>query len=321
MKIVIADCSWGSIDIEKKFLPREAQVIACQCKTENELLEVCRDADAVLSEYAPFTRSVLKEMKKCKIISNTAVGVDNIDIKAATEYHIAVANVPDYCINEVADHTIALLLAANRNIVQYDRSVRENLWDIDVVPSMKRLNGQVLGLVGFGKIAQKVALRAMAFGLSVITYSPSIKADFINAHNVKPVDIDELLRESDIISSHMPLTEKTKDFFNKQTFSRMKKNPIFINTSRGKVVNETDLIEALKKGILRAAALDVLADEPPCFDSEIFKMDNVIITPHVGFYSEDALEEVRRRSALNITHFFNKKYDMINMLNLNSKDL
>lgn len=321
MKIVITDCSWDSIDVEKQYLPKEAQVIGCQCKTEAELLKVCRDADAVLSEYAPFTRDVLKEMKKCKIISNTAIGVDNIDVKAAAEYNIAVANVPNYCINEVADHTMALLLAASRNIVQYDKATRNKIWHIDSVPSMKRLSGQVLGLVGFGKIAQMVALRAMSFGMSVITYSPSIHEDFITARHVKPVGIEVLLSESDIISSHMPLTEKTKGFFNKQVFSKMKKNPIFINTSRGKVVNEVDLIEALKKGILCAAALDVLVDEPPSFDSELFKMDNVIITPHVGFYSEDALEEVRRRSALNITHFFNKEYDTINILNLNSKSL
>ncbi len=317
MKIVITDCSWGSIDIEKKYLPKEAQVIGCQCKTEQDLLEVCRDADAVLAEYAPFTRDVLKEMKSCKIISNTAIGVDNIDIKAAAEYNIAVANVPDYCINEVADHTMALLLASNRNIVQYDKSVRGKIWDINYVPSMKRLSGQVLGLVGFGKIAQMVALRAMSFGISVITYKQNQNEDFVNSLNVRLVGIEELLKESDIISSHLPLTEKTEGFFDKQKFSMMKKNPIFINTSRGKVVNETDLVEALKKGIVRAAALDVLVDEPPCFDSEIFNMENVIITPHAGFYSETALEEVRRRSAQNITNFFSKSFDKINIVNLN----
>ena len=321
MKIVITDCSWGSIDIEEKHLPKEARVIGCQCKTEKELLEVCKDADAVLSEYAPFTRDVLKEMKKCRIISNTASGVDNIDVKAAAEYNIAVANVPDYCTNEVADHTMALLLASSRNIVQYDRYIRDGIWNINCVPSMKRLSGQVLGLVGFGKIAQMVAARAMSFGISVITYKQNRNENFVNSLNARLVGIEELSRESDIISSHLPLTEKTEGFFNKQIFSMMKKNPIFINTSRGKVVNEPDLIEALKKGIIRAAALDVLVDEPPCFNSELFNMENVIITPHAGFYSETALEEVRRRSALNITNFFNNNYNSINILSANTKGL
>jgi D-3-phosphoglycerate dehydrogenase len=315
LKIVVTDCSWENIDVERKYLPQNAIVEGYQCKTEEEVIEVCKDADAVLSEYAPLTRKVLESLNKCKIISNTAIGTDNIDVNAASEMGIAVANVPGYCVNEVADHTMALILSSSRNIVKFDREVRKQKWDIAEGYSLKRLDGQTLGLVGFGEIARQVATRAQSFGMNVLAYDPYVKQELASSYNVKLVELKKLLAESDIISSHLPLNNSTFKFFNKDKFSKMEKRPLFVNTSRGGVVDENDLIEAIETGVLSGAALDVLADEPPCFSNKIFKLDNVIITPHVGFLSETALEEVRKRSAQNVKNFFNKKYKLVNFVN------
>lgn len=304
LKIVIADCSWRSMDVEKKYLPQDAEVLMYQIADERELSEACRDADAVLAEYAPFTGEVLRGLTKCRIISNTAIGYNNIDVAAAKEKGIIVANVPGYCAHEVAEHTMALILAAMRNVVVYDRLVRKHIWDITAAPAMRRIAGRTLGLAGFGNIPQFVAKRAKGFEFNILAYDPYITQETANRFGVTMVDIDELLAKSDVISCHIPLTDETGGFFNADKFSRMKNGALFINTSRGGVVNEKDLCAALKSGKLAGAALDVMANEPPSFGEELFSLDNAIITPHSAFCSEEALEEVRRRSAQNVTNFF-----------------
>lgn len=314
LKVVVTDCSWGNIDVEKEFLPKDAIVVNYQLKTEEEVIEMCYDADAILSEYAPISSRVLKSLKKCKIISNSATGFDNIDVKAAEELGIAVANVPGYCTYEVADHTMSLILAASRNIVVYDRAVKKGVWNYEVGLKMDRLEGQVLGLAGFGKIAQFVAKRAQGFGFKVIANTSHVKKEFADALNVKLVDIDELLAESDIISCHMPANEDTIGYFNKDKFDKMTKNTIFINTSRGLLVNEDDLAEALENKKIRAAALDVLIDEPPMKNNKLLTFENVIITPHAGFFSKTSLREVRFKSAMNVTNFFEKNFENVNFI-------
>lgn len=315
LKIIITDCSWGSTDIEKRYLPPDSIVAGYQCRDEEEVIAACKEADAILSEYAVFTERVLKSLNNCKIISNTAIGVDNIDIRAAQKLGIVVANVPGYCVGEVADHTMALILAGSRNIVRYDRSVRNRVWDINCVPPMARLAGQVLGLIGLGAIAQYVAARANGFGLRVIAYDPFIRQKPADSFPATLVPLEYLLAESDIISLHLPLHDETAGFLEQNKFSQMKKKPLIINTSRGRLIKEDDLITALTRGEVRGAALDVLPDEPPSFKSRLFEMENVIITPHAAFYSQQALEEVRKRSALNITNFYNGDYDKINIVN------
>lgn len=304
LKIVIADCSWRSMDVEKAHLPQDAEVLMYQIADEDELSEACRDADAVLAEYAPFTRKVLGSLRKCRIISNSAIGYNNIDVAAAREKGIMVANVPGYCAYEVAEHTMALILAAMRNVAAYDRLVRKRIWDITAAPAMRRIAGQTLGLAGFGTIPRFVAKRAKGFEFNILAYDPYVKQETADEFGVTMVDIDELLAKSDVISCHIPMTIETGGFFNADKFSRMKNGALFINTARGGVVNEKDLCAAIKGGKLAGAALDVMENEPPSFGGGLFALDNVIITPHAGFYSEEALEEVRRRSAQNITNFF-----------------
>ncbi|HNT04026.1 MAG TPA: C-terminal binding protein [Bacillota bacterium] len=315
LNVVITDCSWGNIEVEKEYLPENAVVEGYQLITEDEVIEACSDADAILSEYAPITAKALKALKKCKIISNSAIGFDNIDVKAAEELGIAVANVPGYCAHEVADHAMSLILAASRNIVVYDKAVRKGEWNYEIGLEMDRLKGQVLGLAGFGKIAQFVAKRAQGFGFKVIANDPFIKQEYADSLNVKLVEIDKLLAESDIISCHIPAIKDTIGYFNKEKFDKMAKCPIFINTSRGRLVNEEDLADALENKKIRAAALDVLIEEPPTMNNRLFTFDNVIITPHAGFFSKTALREVRSRSAMNVTNFFQKEFNKINFVN------
>lgn len=315
IKVVVTDCSWGSIDVEKQYLPQDAIVEGYQLTTEEEVIETCYDADAILSEYAPLSSKVLKSLKKCKIISNTAIGFDNIDLKAAEELGIAVANVPGYCAHEVADHAMALILSTCRNISVYDRSVRKGEWNLEAGLEMDRLEGQVLGLAGFGRIPQFAAKRAQGFGFKVIASDPYIKQEYADTLGVKMVELDELLAESDIISCHIPLMKDTIGYFNKEKFDKMAKKPIFINTSRGKLVNEDDLVKALENKQIKAAALDVLIDEPPLKNNKLLTFENVTITPHAGFFSKTALYEVRSRSAMNVVNFFNGDFDKISIVN------
>lgn len=312
-KIIIADCSWNSITLEKEQFPSHWIVEGYQCRTEDELIAACQDAHGILAEYAPLSRRVLQQLPHCKIVSNTSTGYDNIDAAAAKELGIAVANVPDYCTGEVADHTLALMLAGIRNIVRYHDSVRQGIWDQDAVPPMHRLSGKTLGLVGFGHIARAVSQRAQAFGLNIISYT-SVPEELLMKYAVRRVCLEELLGVSDIISSHIPYTEKTADFFNQASFSKMKRKPLFVNTSRGKVVNEQDLINALEKGLISGACLDVLRNEPPDFTSPLFSMENVIITPHAAFYSVEALAECRQRSARNVLDFLEGRTDQVNLV-------
>lgn len=314
MKIVITDCSWNCYEEEMQNLPKDAEIVCAQISSEDELIKVCKDADAILSEYAPLSRKVLEQLKNVKIISNTAIGVDNIDTAAAREMGIAVANVPNYCAYEVADHAMALMLASMRNIVVFERKVRQGIWDINDAPQMDRIAGQRLGLLGFGRIPQMVSERAKGFGMEVKAYDPYLPKEVAAKFGVELVPFDDILTESDVISCHLPLMPSTQGIINKEVFGKMVRKPLFINTSRGKVVNEADMIEALKTGQIKAAALDVLEDEPANFDSEIFRLENVIITPHAGFYSTTALQEVRSRSALNVTKFFENDYTNINFI-------
>lgn len=314
MKIVITDCSWNSYDEELRHLPSDAQTVCAQIHNEEDLIRVCGDADAILSEYAPLSATVLRQLKKLKIISNTAIGVDNIDVAAAKELGIAVANVPNYCAYEVADHAAALMLASLRNIVVFERKVRSGVWDINDAPPMQRIAGQKLGLLGFGRIPQMVSERAKGFGIEVKAYDPYLPPEVAAGFGVELVSMDEILEDSDIISCHLPLMPQTAGMINKDVFDKMRKKPLFINTSRGRVINEGDMIEALKSGRIKAAALDVLESEPADFSSDIFKLDNVIITPHAGFFSTTALEEVRRRSAQNVANYFKNDFTDINFI-------
>jgi D-3-phosphoglycerate dehydrogenase len=264
--------------------------------TPDAILQVARDADALLVTYAKITADMIAQMTRCRIIARFGIGVDNVDIPAATNAGIVVTRVPDYCIDEVSDHTLALLLALARKITFANSRAQAGHWEMSAVVPIHRLRGSVLGLVGFGRIPQLVAPKAKAFGLRVISCDPQVSREAMDRAGVEKVEFFELLAVSDFISIHAPLTPETNGLFNADVFRRMKPTAHLINTARGPIVKEQALADALDQGLLAGAALDVLSHEPPS-GSPLLGRDHVILTPHVSFYSAESLVELQCKAA------------------------
>jgi D-3-phosphoglycerate dehydrogenase len=297
-KVVVTDYVFPSLDIERSVLaPLGAELVLMQAASDDHLLDVVRDADALLVCYAPVTKRVIDRAERCRVIARYGIGVDNVDIAAAAAKGIVVTNVPDYCVDEVSDHALALLLACARRIAFLDRRVRAARWNAkDAVP-VYRLRGQVLGLVGFGKIPKALASKTAPLGLQRIAFDPYIDEVTFTALGVKKVDFHTLLAEADFVSIHTPLTSETRGLIGDAALRTMKPTAYLINTARGPLVDEEVLARALKEGWIAGAALDVLATEPPTQSHPLLGLDNVILTPHVAFYSEASLQELQRKAA------------------------
>ena len=265
-----------------------------------DILAVARDADAVLVTYAKLPGDLLKELKRCKVIGRFGLGVDNIDLPAAKALGIAVNYVPDYCLREVSDHAMALLLALARKVTLANTLVQSGRWEVPPLVPLRRLEGQVLGLIGFGNIPRTLAPKAKAFGLKVLAHDPYVAKDALRAAGVEGVSFDALLGRSDFISVHAPLLPATRGLMNAAAFAKMKKGTCLINTARGPLVDEAALVAALDSGHLGGAALDVVATEPLPKDSPLLGRDNVILTPHTAFYSVEALEELQSKCASDV---------------------
>jgi D-3-phosphoglycerate dehydrogenase len=298
VRVVITDCDQGSIEEEKdEFAKIGSELILAQVQEERELIRACREADGLLNQYAPLTRRVLENLPNCKVVSRYGVGVDSVDLKAATDLGIIVANVPDYCMDEVADQTVSMLLGLIRKTAFFDQKVKSGQWDFRQGIPIYRTRGKTLGLIGCGKIGLEVGKRISAFGLRVIAFDPYIE----KPHEVIELkDIDTVLKESDFISIHCPLNDSTRHLIGDEAFKKMEKRPILINTSRGPIIDEKALIQALKEGLISGAGLDVLEKEPPDSQNPLLKMENVILTPHVSFYSVESISELKRRTAKNV---------------------
>jgi len=273
-----------------------ARLELAQDSAADSVLRVARDADALLVTYAKITGEMIRQMTRCRIISRFGIGVDNVDIAAATERGIVVTKVPDYCIDEVSDHAMALLLAAVRKIPLANSMVHAGRWEMPAVVPIHRLRGSVLGLVGFGRIPQLVAPKAQAFGIRVVAYDPFIPANVFAQAHVEGMSFADLVKVSDYISIHSPLMPETKNLFNAEVFQQMKPTAYLINTARGPIVDEAALARALDAGHLAGAALDVMPQEPPT-GSPLFGRPNVIITPHTSFYSEESLVDLQTKAA------------------------
>ena len=265
--------------------------------TAQGILEVAREADALLTTYAKVTADIIAQMSRCRIIARFGIGVDNVDIPAATGSGIVVTKVPDYCLDEVSDHAMALLLALVRKIPSANARTQSGRWEMRAVVPIHRLRGAVLGLVGFGQIPQLVAPKAQAFGMRVAACDPYVRQEILSRAGVEPVEFEELLKISDYISIHAPLLPETRHLFNAAAFSKMKRTACLINTARGPIVDEAALAHALDHGHLAGAALDVLEQEPPPAGSPLFGRDNVILTPHTSFYSEESLIDLQTKAA------------------------
>jgi D-3-phosphoglycerate dehydrogenase len=295
--VAVSDSVFPNLNPAGEVLSRiGAELLLAEASTPQAVMQVARDADALLVTYAKVTAEMIGQMTRCRIIARFGIGVDNVDIAAATNASIVVTRVPDYCIDEVSDHTMALLLALARKIPFANSRAHAGRWEMPAVVPIHRLRGSVLGLVGFGRIPQFVAPKAQAFGLRVISYDPFVSAETMKRAGVEKVDFSELVKVSDHISIHTPLVPETNHLFNADVLRRMKPTAHLINTARGSIVDEEALAQALDEGRLAGAALDVLSQEPPS-TSPLFGRDNVILTPHMSFYSAESLIDLQSKAA------------------------
>lgn len=317
IKVVVAEVAPSperNLDLECGILGDDVALIHyTHDGVEDDLIAACHDADVILTDYAPLDRSVLEQLKQCRLVSVAATGYNSVDTTAAADLGIRVCAVDEYCTDEVADHTLLLILALSRRLIEYhDQVQNQQRWEFDSLSGISRLSGQILGLVGFGRIGQAVAKRASCFGLSIIAHDPYADAASAASQDVDLCQLDHLLTEADIISLHCALTEENEHLLNETAFMEMRKKPILINCARGGLVDESALIKALDTGQVSAAGLDVLNDEAPDLDTSPFlNRDNVILTPHVAFYSEASILENREVSASNIRNFLDEHHEEV----------
>ena len=289
----------GAFEIERGLLEEAgASFELLPLADSTRLPERAREADALLVRSAPIPGELLVELPRCKVVVRYGVGLDTVDVEAATKHGIVVAHFPDFCQPEVANHAVLLLLACAKKLLPLDRAVRDGRWRPGPLAPMASIHGETLGLVGFGNIAREVATRGRALGCSVIAHDPYIAADAFEAAAVERVErLDELLVRSDYVSLHVLLTPETHHLIGAEQLAAMRPNAVLINTSRGPVVDESALIEALDQSRIAAAGLDVFGEEPLPAGSPLTRMDNVVLTPHSASYSDEAFGELKRRAA------------------------
>jgi D-3-phosphoglycerate dehydrogenase len=299
--IAVTDSVFPSLDPAMKALARvDPEMRMSKSTGADDILAVARDADAILVTYAKLPAELLAQLTRCKAIGRFGLGVDNIDVPAAAARGIVVTYVPDYCMQEVSDHAMALILALARKVPLSNKLVQTGRWEMPAVAPLRRLEGQVLGLIGFGNIPRAVAPKAKAFGLKVVAYDPYASKEVFAAAGVESVSFDDLLARSDFISVHAPLMPATRGLVDAAAFSKMKKGALIVNTARGPLIDEAALVAALDSGHLGGAALDVVTTEPLAKDSPLIGRDNVVLTPHTAFYSVEALEELQTKCASDV---------------------
>ncbi|MCC6444882.1 MAG: C-terminal binding protein [Armatimonadetes bacterium] len=297
-KIVVADYPYPTLDIFRNAAGAiGAEVVDGQCRSEADVVEIARDADALMNFHVRASRSVIERLPRCRVIVRVGIGYDAVDVEAATERGVFVCNVPDYCVDEVADHALALMLACARKLFIYDRALRDRQWDYPSGTPVRRLRGQTLGLAAFGKVARSLSVKAKAMGMRVLAFDPYLHNDVLSAFGVeRRTGLLEMLAESDFVSAHTPLTAETAGLFGERAFGAMKPGAFFINTSRGPVVNEPALVSALREGRIAGAGLDVYKTEPLLPDHPLLSFPNVILTPHIAWYSEESLAAVQEEA-------------------------
>lgn len=301
-RIVITDCDYETIAPELQVAEEAGvELVRAYCTDEDQVIAAGQRADGLVVQYAPITARVLDALPGLKVISRYGVGVDTIDVNAAAERGITVCNVPDYGVEEVSDHAIALALTVLRGISELDRRMRTGHSDISAVKPLHRIRGRVFGCVGLGRIGAATARKALGLGFTVVAHDPVLtSADALEGLSaVKLVSLDDLLAQADVVSLHLPLTPQTRRLFNAERFGAMKSNAVLINTCRGGVVDTAALVQALNDGLIRGAGLDVFEEEPLPKDHPLFDLPNVVVTPHAAWYSEESFEELKRRTVMN----------------------
>jgi len=300
-KVIITDYEYANIDHEKRILSKiGAQIFPYQTKDENEIIAAAHDCDALIVQYAKITSKVIDQLHKCKIIAKYATSIETIDIEAASKNGICVTNVPDYCTDEVSTHAAAMLLNLSRKINSYSTAISNGKWDYKIGSPIANLKKSIIGVIGFGKISSAFIQKLRPFCDEIWVYSSSASEDSVNQLGAKLKSFDAIVKEADYISIFSPLTNATRNLFNKDVFKAMKNTAFMINISRGGLVNEDDLIWALKNNKLAGAALDVMEFEPPLETNALLTMDNVIITPHAAWYSTDSQHKLQTSVAADV---------------------
>ncbi|MCK9482235.1 MAG: C-terminal binding protein [Bacteroidia bacterium] len=297
MSFIIAQLDYDYPDnkIEKIIIEQQGgTLISSQLRDEDEIVEFAKDADGLIVQYANITQAILEKLPKCKVVGRYGIGVDNIDVDAARSMNIKVVNNPEYCIDEVSDHALAFIMSLHRQIGLGTTQVRSGIWDFTKLTPIKATKDTVIGFVGFGKTAQALARKLNGIGfIKFVAYDPFLNREVFKQLNVKSHTLEEVMKNSDIISIHSALTQETKNMISKNLIEMMKPTAFLINTSRGGVVDNEALFLALENNIIRGAGLDVLDVEPPLSFDKIKKLDNLYITPHIAFYSETSIIELR----------------------------
>ncbi|WP_020470987.1 C-terminal binding protein [Zavarzinella formosa] len=299
MRVVITDFTFPSLDIEEAILrPAGMEVASGQCKTPESLIALVADADAVITQFAPLTAQVISAMQKARVIVRYGIGVDNVDLAAAREKGIPVCNVPDYCIDEVADHTLAFILALTRQVLPNLQHIRDGKWGLPVsLSDMKPLRDLTVGVVGFGRIGREVASRLQPFKCRRLVHDPVVPAAVVSEAGCETVGLEALLAESDVVTLHCPSTPQTRQLINAKSILTMKPGAFIVNVARGDLIETPALIAALQSGKFGGAALDVCDPEPIPADSPLRSLPNVICSSHVASCSANAVRTLRETVA------------------------
>jgi D-3-phosphoglycerate dehydrogenase len=303
-RVLITDFDYGDNEIERSILePIGAEVVALQAKSEDDLVDAVRDCDAVMNQYARVGTRTIDAMRRCKVIARYGVGIDIVDVEAATARGILVTNVRDYCTEEVADHAIALWLALARKLLQYDRATHAGVWHWNSGQPLHRLRGQTMGIVSFGKIGRAIAERAKGFGVRIVVHDPYLPPQAVLATGAELLGKDELLQRSDVVMMQVPMTGETRHFLGPAEFARMRPGALVVNTGRGPTIDNKALYDALAAGRIAGAGLDDPEEEPAKRaswdprENPLFSLPNVIVTPHSAYYSEESIRLARETAA------------------------
>jgi D-3-phosphoglycerate dehydrogenase / 2-oxoglutarate reductase len=319
VKIVITDHRFASIDQERRLVEGQGwELVVGQATEGPELLALCRDADAIITARAKLTAEVIAAASRCRVIVRYGIGIDTVDLEAATAHGIMVANVPDYCVDEVSDHALALMLMVARGMPQGVALAREDQWVMSKMPKLYRLKGKTCGLFGMGQIGGLLAAKVAALGMRVAVCDPYLTADRARAAGVRQVDFATLLAGSDVISLHAPLNAETHYLFDEQAFARMKPTAVIVNTARGGLIDEAALLRALDAGQIAGAGLDVVESEAQVtpIRRALVEHPKVIVTAHTAWLSEEARSELQRKAAEEAVAVLNgrKPYGLVNRL-------
>lgn len=313
LKVAISDYDFGDVNIERSVIEGAGfELVAAQCKTEEDLIEVARDADAVITQYARVGAKIINAFTNCRLIARYGSGVDIVDVEAATQRNILVTNIPDYCVDEVADHAMAMLLSCIRKLHQYHKATHSGIWRWQAGQPIHRIRGRTMGLLAFGKIARAIAERGKPFGMRIIAYDPYLSEEDFASYGVTPVSFDELIEQTDYLMIQVPLTDETRGMIGEAELKKMNPSSVIINTSRGPLVDNKALYRALKEGWISAAGIDDTEEEPAKRrnwkpDNPLFELDNIIITPHSAYYSEESIHEARLRASQEVVRVLSGK--------------